>query len=72
MFGACAGVGSLFAMVLPESKNKPMADTVDQLELLYGSRASSSSSIQEKGGVGSPLHANECDDVEGTSSGVWR
>lgn len=61
LFGAGAGLGSLFALLLPESSNKPLADTVDQLELLYGSssRTSSSSSIEK--GVAVPLTAQEKD-----------
>lgn len=72
LFGVCAGLGSVFALLLPDSSNKPMTDTIDQLELLYGSRASSSSSI-EKGGAAAPLNApstntqdddNDEDDVD--------
>lgn len=61
LFGAGAGVGTLFALLLPDSSNKPMADTVDQLELMYGSssRTSSSSSIEK--GVSVPLTAQEKD-----------
>ncbi|KAK3850102.1 hypothetical protein Pcinc_043172, partial [Petrolisthes cinctipes] len=47
MFGVCAGVGSVFALLLPDSTHKPMTDTVDQMELLYGSKSHSSSSIEK-------------------------
>ncbi|MPC85854.1 hypothetical protein E2C01_080652 [Portunus trituberculatus] len=52
-------MGSLFALLLPESSNKPMADTVDQLELLYGSSSRTSSSNSIEKGVASPLTAPE-------------
>ncbi|XP_042208340.1 organic cation transporter protein-like [Homarus americanus] len=60
MFGVCAAVGSLMALLLPESNHKPMPDTVEQLELLYGSRSSSTSSIGEKG-AGSSLNSKDSD-----------
>ncbi|KAK4287413.1 hypothetical protein Pmani_039513 [Petrolisthes manimaculis] len=47
MFGVCAGVGSVFALLLPDSTHKPMTDTVDQLELLYGAKSHSSNSIEK-------------------------
>lgn len=57
LFGVCAGVGCLFALLLPESNKKPMPDTVEQLELLYGSRSISSNSIEK--GVGTSLISEE-------------
>ncbi|XP_063844400.1 organic cation transporter protein-like isoform X2 [Scylla paramamosain] len=59
LFGMGAGLGTLFALLLPESSNKPMADTVDQLELLYGSSSRTSSSNSIEKGVASPLTAPE-------------
>ncbi|XP_066961045.1 organic cation transporter protein-like isoform X1 [Macrobrachium rosenbergii] len=49
-FGACAALGSGFALVIPESGNKPLADTVEELEKIYNrSRSSSAGSIEIKG-----------------------
>lgn len=67
MFGVIAAMGGLFALLLPESKNKPMPDTVEQLELLYGSSRSSSSSSIEGKGVNSALRmeTSDCEDGAG-------
>lgn len=35
MFGICSAVASVFALVLPESRGKPLTDTIEQLEELY-------------------------------------
>ncbi|XP_068239328.1 organic cation transporter protein-like [Palaemon carinicauda] len=49
-FGVCAALGSGFALIIPESGNKPLADTVEELEEIYSrSRSSSSGSIEIKG-----------------------
>ncbi|KAK7073281.1 hypothetical protein SK128_015181 [Halocaridina rubra] len=49
VFGVCAALGSGFALVLPDSSDKPLADTVEELEEIYSrSRSSSSGSIDAK------------------------
>lgn len=64
LFGAGAGAGTFFALLLPDSSNKPMADTVEQLELMYGSSSRTSSSNSIEKGVSAPLTAQEKDGEE--------
>uniref|UniRef100_A0A6A7G5P2 Organic cation transporter protein-like n=1 Tax=Hirondellea gigas TaxID=1518452 RepID=A0A6A7G5P2_9CRUS len=40
VFGSAAAVGALLALLLPESRHRPMLDTVEQLEHVYGSQRS--------------------------------
>lgn len=49
LFGTFAALGTGFALVIPDSSNKPLADTVEELEELYSrSRTQSTHSIEAK------------------------
>ncbi|XP_069979925.1 organic cation transporter protein [Penaeus vannamei] len=65
MFGACAAMGSGFALLLPESNHKPLADTVEQLEFIYGdSGKSSSRSSIESDDISSSLRKDQQDEKD--------
>ncbi|CAL4069503.1 unnamed protein product, partial [Meganyctiphanes norvegica] len=48
MFGICSAVASLMALALPESKGKPLTDTIEQLEELYNPKNKTKDKTCEK------------------------
>lgn len=59
VFGVCAAVGSLFALLLPESNKKPLPDTMEQLEEIYSSKSHSTTTPKKTNSETSSL-LEEC------------